>query len=71
MIPPPTLPDTLLSCIADDGFSIGEVGIICHGKLCACVDVFKDGHWWRVVADTRYDAVIELMEQLGWDLMDG
>ena len=39
-------------------------------QACACVDASKNGQWWRVVADTRYDAVIELMDQLGWDLME-
>ena len=71
MIPPPTLADTLLRCITADGFSIGEVSVMLRGKPCFCLDASKGDERWRIVADTRYDAVIELMEQLGWDLIDG
>ena len=62
MIPPPTEADTLLSCVSDDGFSIGEVKVMLRGKLCFCLDASKGDERWRVVADSRYGAVVELME---------
>ena len=71
MIPPLTRADTLLACVSSDGFSIGEVNVIHHGKPCFCLDASKGEERWRIIADTRYDAFIELMQQLGWDLMDG
>ena len=68
---PATLPDTLLKLISDDGFSTGEAYLVTDGRFCAYVDASKNGHRWRVLAPTRYEAVTELMLQKGWDLEDG
>ena len=34
------------------------------------MEASRDGERWVVVAEDRYEALVELMEQLGWDLMD-
>jgi len=71
MMYPPTLPDTLLKLVSEDGFSTGEVRVLIRGEMYAKVDASKGNERWTVVAPTRYEVPIELMQQLGWDLEDG
>ena len=66
-----TLPDTLLYLIRQDGYGIGEMSIFYDGRQCAYVDAYRNGERWVVIADNRYDAACELIQQLGWELMDG
>ena len=68
---PPTLPDTMLKCVWNDGFSLGETTVLIRRKQYTHISASKGGERWAVIAPTRYEAVAELMEQLGWDLADG
>ena len=68
---PPTLPDTLLKLVSEDGFSTGETGVLIRGEMYTKVDASKGDERWVVAAPTRYEATVELMQQLGWDLEDG
>jgi len=65
-----TLPDTLLSLIHQDGCSAGEASVFQWGRQLDYVDASKDGERWVVYAEDRYTAVVELMEQLGWEIWD-
>ena len=68
-----TTADVMLKLVQRDGYSVGET-LVCHplvGDLYAHIDAAKDGHRWIVTAPTRFEAATILMEQLGWDLMDG
>jgi hypothetical protein len=49
----------------------GESTVLHNGQLYAYLDASKGGERWRVLAPTRYEAAVELMVQLGWDLEDG
>jgi len=64
----PTMPDTLLQLISEDGYSTGKATLLRRGRLCSYIDASKDGERWRVIADNRLDAVVKLMEMLGLDL---
>ena len=59
-----------MQLISEDGYSTGEATILYRGKLCAYVDTSKNGERWRVIADNRLDAVVELMEMLGWSKLN-
>ena len=61
--------DILLDLIHKDGFSTGESRILDpHSGLVWVVDASKDGERWVVHAESRYEAAVELMIKLGWDL---
>ena len=66
-----TLPGTLIYMIRQDGYSVGKTTIVHKGRLCSYVDAGKDGHKWQIIALNRYQTACELMQQLGWDLIDG
>lgn len=69
----PTITDSMLKLLHRDGYSLGEAPVYYPNReiLLYHVDASKDGERWVVTAPTRYEATVELMEQLGWDLMDG
>ena len=61
--------DILLDLIHRDGFSTGEARAF--DSRCGLVwvlDASKDGQRWVVHAQSRFDAAVELMIMLGWDL---
>lgn len=64
--------DILIKLIWKDGYSVGEVEYLTEDGNSVCgLDASKNGHRWQSVKPTRYEAAVDLMIQLGWDLMDG
>ena len=62
MIPDcPTLPDTLLHLISQDGYSIGEASVFQDRQCLAYIDASKGNERWIVIASDRHEAVCELL----------
>ena len=65
----PYMADILLDLIHRDGFSTGEATAFdSRCGLVWIIDASKDGECWVVTAPSRYEAAVELMIMLGWDL---
>jgi hypothetical protein len=62
----------MIKLIHQDGYGIGEIEYLTgDGGTVYSIDASKDGQRWQAVKPTRYEAAVDLMVQLGWDLMDG
>ena len=53
MMYPPTLPDTLLKLVSEDGFSTGEVGVLIRGEMYTKIDASKGDERWSMVAPSK------------------
>ena len=68
------MPDILIKLIWQDGYSVGEGVYLTgdeNGDIVYSFDASKNGRRYQSVKPTRYEAAIDLMSQLGWNLMDG
>jgi hypothetical protein len=65
-----TLPGVLIDLLEEDGFAVTAAPVARDGQIKTCITVIKDGQEWRIVADNEYLALCELLQQLGWELME-
>ena len=74
-MPTPHVTQAILDTIRDAGFHIGETVVLSldDGHPCQVANAVdaKTGESFTVMAPTRYEAAVELAEQVGFDLEDG
>jgi len=64
-----TLPDVLLYCVQQDGYSIGTTFVYQYGEIYEVVEASRDGERWVVMAEDRYPAYLPKGSTYGTGLL--